>query len=283
MPGRPSGRRRAQRRDLTIIPWGNLLIFRHSSGYGRLATALLITGPRRFRCADSTRRVKGGLKPAGSKGTQCERRTTPQQRKRNGRKMKRLFAVIMSVAVFGALAPTVDAQSACPEVEQAKEMFSKVAKAQNVQAPRTLAGARQDQQAPRSQDVQAPRSLAGARSQDVQAPRGQETQAPRGQDVQAPRGQDVAAARGQETQAPRGQDTQAPRGQDVQAPRGQDTQAPRGQDVQAPRSGQSAGQAIQAPHSSDAAKLIREAEAACKAGKMAEAKAKAQAAMKMLK
>src|SRR5436309_1738252 len=206
---------------------------------------------------------------AGRKGVEAgwlgrnhseERRTTPQQRKRNGRKMKRLFAVIMSVAVFGALAPTVDAQSGCPEVEQAKEMFSKVAKAQDVQAPRTLAGARQDQQAPRSQDVQAPRSLAGARSQDVQAPRGQEGQAPPGK-----------------------QDVQAPRGQDVQAPRGQDTQAPRGQDVQAPRSGQSAGQAIQAPHSSDAAKLIREAEAACKAGKMAEAKAKAQAAMKMLK
>src|SRR5712691_1706763 len=110
--------------------------------------------------------------------------------------MKRFFAVIMSVAVFGALAPTVDAQSACPEVEQAKEMFSKVAKAQDVQAPRTLAGARQDQQAPRGQDVQAPRG------QETQAPRGQETQAPRGQDTQAPRGQD--------TQAPRGQDTQAP-------------------------------------------------------------------------
>ena len=141
--------------------------------------------------------------------------------------MKRLFAVIMSVAVFGALAPTVDAQSACPEVEQAKEMFSKVAKAQDVQAPRTLAGARQDQQAPRSQDVQAPRSLAGARSQDVQAPRGQ--------------------------------------------------------DVQAPRGGQGAGQNVQAPHGSDAGKLIREAEAACKAGKTTEAKAKAEAAINMLK
>src|SRR5881396_3159603 len=126
---------------------------------------------------------------AGRKGVEAgwlgrnhseERRTTPQQRKRNGRKMKRLFAVIMSVAVFGALAPTVDAQSACPEVEQAKEMFSKVAKAQDVQAPRG-----QDVQAPRGQDVQAPRG------QDVQAPRGQDVQAPRGQDVQAPRGQDV--------------------------------------------------------------------------------------------
>ena len=122
--------------------------------------------------------------------------------------MKRLFAAIMSAAVFGALAPAVDAQSSCPsEVQQAKEMFAKVAKAQDVQAPRTLAGARQDTQAPRSQDVQAPRSLAGARSQDVQAPRGQETQAPRGQETQAPRGkQDVQAPRGQETQAPRGQE-----------------------------------------------------------------------------
>ena len=158
--------------------------------------------------------------------------------------MKRLFAAIMSAAVFGALAPAVDAQSSCPsEVQQAKEMFAKVAKAQDVQAPRTLAGARQDTQAPRSQDVQAPRSLAGARSQDVQAPRGQETQ----------------------------------------APRGQETQAPRGQDVQAPRSGQGAGQAVQAPRGGDASKLIHEAEAACKAGNMAEAKVKAEAAIKILK
>ena len=174
--------------------------------------------------------------------------------------MKRFFAAIMSVAVFGALAPAVEAQSSCPEVEQAKAMFSKVAKAQDVQAPRSLAGARQDQQAPRSQDIQAPRSLAGARGQDVQAPRGQDTQAPRGQDTQAPRGK-----------------------QDVQAPRGQDTQAPRGQDVQAPRSAQAAGQGVQAPRGSDVGNLIREAEAACKAGNMAEAKAKAEAAMKILK
>src|SRR3989338_8915882 len=95
--------------------------------------------------------------------------------------MKRLFATIMSVAVFGALAPTVDAQSACPpEVAQAKQLVSKIAKGQDVQAPRSLAGAR------------------------VEAPRGQDTQAPRGQDTQAPRGK-------QDMQAPRGQDTQAPR------------------------------------------------------------------------
>ena len=165
--------------------------------------------------------------------------------------MKRLFAAIMSVAVIGALAPTVDAQSACPsEVQQAKEMFAKVAKAPEVQAPRTLAGARQDTQvqSPRGkEDVQAPRSLAGARTQiDVQSPRGKE-------DVQSPRGK-----------------------QDVQAPRGK-------QDVQAPRSDQGAGQAVQAPRGSDAAKLIHEAEAACKAGNMAEAKAKAEAALRILK
>src|SRR5947207_13918103 len=165
--------------------------------------------------------------------------------------MKRFFAAIVSVAVLGALAPTVDAQSSCPsEVQQAKEMFAKVAKAPEVQAPRTLAGARQDTQvqSPRGkEDVQAPRSLAGARTQlDVQAPRGKE-------DVQSPRGK-----------------------QDVQAPRGK-------QDVQAPRSDQGAGQAVQAPRGSDAAKLIHEAEAACKAGNMAEAKAKAEAALRILK
>src|SRR5256885_14750073 len=143
-----------------------------------------------------------------------------QQTEGNARMIKRFLAVVMSFAMFGVLAPVADAQSSCPaEVAQARDMFSKVAKAQDVQAPRSLAGARgQDTQAPRSQDVQAPRSLAGARGQD--------TQAPRSQDVQAPRS--LAGARGQDTQAPRGQDTQAPRGQDTQAPRGQDTQAPHG-------------------------------------------------------
>ena len=210
--------------------------------------------------------------------------------------MKRFFAAIVSVAVLGALAPTVDAQSSCPsEVQQAKEMFAKVAKAPEVQAPRTLAGARQDTQvqSPRGkEDVQAPRSLAGARTQiDVQSPRGKEdVQSPRGkQDVQAPRGkEDVQSPRGkQDVQSPRGkEDVQSPRGkEDVQSPRGkQDVQAPRGkQDVQAPRSDHGAGQAVQAPRGSDAAKLIHEAEAACKAGNMAEAKAKAEAALRILK
>ena len=102
--------------------------------------------------------------------------------------------------------------------------------------------------------VSAPRSLAGARASANEAPRGQDVQAPRGQDVQAPRGQDV------------------------QAPRGQDVQAPRGQDVQAPRS-----LAGSKATSSKAFNLVKEAEAACAKGDMATAKAKAEAALAVMK
>src|SRR5262249_13616179 len=97
--------------------------------------------------------------------------------------MKRFLAAIMSVAVVATVAPVVDAQTQCPvEVSQAQAMLKKVqvSKSQDVQAPRSLAGSRQDIQAPRAgqdiqaprsgQDIQAPRSLAGSR-QDVQAPR----------------------------------------------------------------------------------------------------------------
>jgi hypothetical protein len=67
----------------------------------------------------------------------------------------------------------------------------------------------------------------------------------------------------------------------VQAPRGQDVQAPRGQDVQAPRS--LAGAKPAGGSLSKASSLIKEAEAACKTGDMATAKAKAEAAMDALK
>ncbi len=137
--------------------------------------------------------------------------------------MKRFFAAIMSVAVIAALAPVAGAQSQCPaEVGQAQAMLQKAAKPQ--------------QQAARGQDVQAPRSLAGARSST--------------QDVQAPRSST----------------------QDVQAPRSST------QDVQAPRTlaGAKSG-------SGDAAKLVREAEAACKAGNMDSAKAKAVEAIGLMK
>src|SRR5206468_8957449 len=121
--------------------------------------------------------------------------------------MKKLMAAatVVSVAFVSAFVPMADAQSACPpEVTKAKEMLAQktVAKGQDIQAPRSLAGARQEVQAPRGQEVQAPRG------QEVQAPRGQAQQAPRGQEVQAPRS--LAGAR-QEVQAPRGQEVQAPR------------------------------------------------------------------------
>src|SRR6266516_2200241 len=166
--------------------------------------------------------------------------------------MKKLMAAatVVSVAFFSAFVPMADAQSACPpEVTKAKEMLAQksVAKGQDIQAPRTLAGARQE----------------------VQAPRTTTQQAPRGQEVQAPRS--LAGAR---------QEVQAPRGQEVQAPRGQEVQAPRGQEVQAPRT--MAG-AKQPAGMSKASSLVSEAEAACKAGDMKTAKAKAEAAISAMK
>ena len=158
--------------------------------------------------------------------------------------MKRLFAVLMSSFAIATFATaTVEAQTQCPP---------EVAKAKEQLNTRSA----------KADAVSAPRSLAGARASANEAPRGQDVQAPRGQDVQAPRGQDV----------------QAPRGQDVQAPRGQDVQAPRGQDVQAPRS-----LAGSKATSSKAFNLVKEAEAACAKGDMATAKAKAEAALAVMK
>src|SRR5204863_95761 len=155
--------------------------------------------------------------------------TTTYTRKENAMKKLMAAATVVSVAFFSAFVPMADAQSACPpEVTKAKEMLAQksVAKGQDIQAPRTLAGARQ------------------------------------------------------EVQAPRGQEVQAPRGQEVQAPRGQEVQAPRGQEVQAPRT--MAG-AKQPAGMSKASSLVSEAEAACKAGDMKTAKAKAEAAISAMK
>ena len=106
--------------------------------------------------------------------------------------MKKLFAGAVSIAVLLSLSPALShAQSKCPaEVAQAKEMLSKSKKVasvkpEDIQAPRTMAGARQEVAAPReNQNVQSPRG-----NQDVQSPRGnQNVQSPRGnQDVQSPR------------------------------------------------------------------------------------------------
>ena len=171
--------------------------------------------------------------------------------------MKRFLATIMSVAVVAAFSPMASAQTACPpEVAKAKAMLSQKS---TTQAPRTLAGARtqQDPQAARGQDVQAPRSLAGARSQ-------MDPQAARGENPQAARGENPQAARGENPQAARGENPQAPRGQDVQTARGSSAAKPSG-DV------------------NKASGLIKEAEAACKAGDVKSAKEKADAAISILK
>ena len=182
--------------------------------------------------------------------------------------MKKLFVAVLSVAVATSLSPALtSAQStSCPaEVGQAKEMLAKKQTASI-----------------NSQDVQAPRSLAGARSnQDIQSPRGnQDVQSPRGnQDVQAPRS--LAGARQNDS-------VQSPRGnQDVQSPRGnQNVQSPRGnQNVQSPRSSTGTTASTQAPRAdiSKAASLVKDAEAACKSGNMTVASDKAKAAIELLK
>jgi len=98
--------------------------------------------------------------------------------------MKRVLAGLMSAFAIATFATaTVEAQTAScpPEVAKAKEQLSmRTAKADTVQAPRSLAGARQIE-SPRGQDIQSPRG------QDIQSPRGQDIQSPRGQDVQSPR------------------------------------------------------------------------------------------------
>ena|SRR5437773_2287534 len=90
--------------------------------------------------------------------------------------MKRVLAGLMSAFAIATFATaTVEAQTAScpPEVAKAKEQLSmRTAKADTVQAPRSLAGARQ---------IESPRG------QDIQSPRGQDIQSPRGQDVQSPR------------------------------------------------------------------------------------------------
>jgi len=153
--------------------------------------------------------------------------------------MKTLFAGVLGAAVILCSLPAVGwPQSTCPaELDQAKDMLSR--KRASV----------------KPEDVQAPRAMAGAR-------------------------QNVGAARGN-------QDVQAPRGnQDVQAPRyNEGVQAPRGnQDVQAPRAKAGARSQAQAAPSSltKAASLVKESEAACKAGNMALASKKAKSAMALL-
>ena len=118
--------------------------------------------------------------------------------------VKRCLVVMLGFSLAVPALPDFGmAQTACPpEVEQAKEMLSQkqsaAVKPEDVQAPRSMAGARQDIQSPRgNQDVQSPRG-----NQDVQSPRGnQDVQSPRGnQDVQSPR---AGAGTTASTQAPK--------------------------------------------------------------------------------
>src|SRR5262252_4859856 len=174
--------------------------------------------------------------------------------------MKKVLAAVVSATFLVSFSPVMgSAETACPEVDAAKAMLK---------------------QQTAASDVKAPRSLAGARSQDIQAPRSQDVQAPRSQDVQAPRSQNVQAARSQDVQAPRSQDAQAPRSQVVQAPRSQDVQAPRTQDG---KSGSGQIAARSSDNMKKATALVKEAEAACKAGKKDMAAEKAKAAMEIIK
>jgi len=104
--------------------------------------------------------------------------------------MKRAISVAVVLLGLSFAGIARGAEPYPPELAQAKTAL-KSAQASLKQQPKTA----------RNQEVQAPRSQAGARSQDVQAPRSQDVQAPRSQDVQAPRSQDVQAPRSQAARA----------------------------------------------------------------------------------
>src|SRR5207247_10548405 len=91
---------------------------------------------------------------------------------------------VMAVAFGRAAGPAATgARSCAPERAEAKKALERgTATAQSAsELPRTLAGARDEIQAPRGQEIQSPRG------QDIQSPRGQEIQSPRGHDIQSPR------------------------------------------------------------------------------------------------
>src|SRR5258708_29144931 len=123
-------------------------------------------------------------------------RKSETQSERTETTMRKFLAATMSVVTVFSLSATVGmAQTtSCPEVASAKAMLTQTAKSQDVQAPRSLAGARQDVQAPRSQDIQSPRS------QDVQAPRSPASPAP---GRPAPRAPGTPGPPGPEVQSPR--------------------------------------------------------------------------------
>src|SRR5258707_13834795 len=163
---------------------------------------------------------RGPRGPRG--GARVETRSDVKTQSERMDSMKKVLASVLSVVTMVSLSATAGmAQTSCPpEVASAKAMLTQTAKSQDVQAPRSLAGPRQDVQAPRSQDIQSPRG------QDVQAPRGQDVQSPRSQDVQSPPSQDIHAPRTQDIQPPRRQETQTPATQATQSPRTQEPRTP---------------------------------------------------------
>jgi hypothetical protein len=93
--------------------------------------------------------------------------------------MRPLVVVTLGFGLALLAAPTSGrAAGACPpELAQAKAALTSA-----------QASVKKSSKVAKAQDVQAPRSQAGARSQEVQAPRGQqEILAPRTQEIQAPR------------------------------------------------------------------------------------------------
>ncbi|MBI4561698.1 MAG: hypothetical protein HY724_06595, partial [Candidatus Rokubacteria bacterium] len=88
--------------------------------------------------------------------------------------MNKWFVMLLSLFLVVAFYPAVSQAAApCPEVETAKDMLKKrqVAMTERVEAPRALAGAKQERiEAPRTQErVEAPR----AAQQRIEAPRAQ--------------------------------------------------------------------------------------------------------------
>jgi hypothetical protein len=297
---------------------------------------------RRERGVGGLAQREAGSDPAKGKGsTETDPNHTGERDKNHMRKFLTTLTIF-----FLFVAPVVaEAAASCPaEVQSAKDMLKKqTAKADESQAPRSLAGARSESNAPRSREANAPRvggesaaprsggesaaprsreanaprvggesaaprsggESAAPRSREANAPRvggesaaprsGGESAAPRSREANAPRvggesaaprvQQDapqaprtLAGARTQESNAPRGQEANAPRTREANAPRvGGESAAPRGQDSAAPRTTASA------PQISKARTLVKEAEAACKAGDMTKATQKAKAAMELMK
>src|SRR5258707_5935605 len=101
---------------------------------------------------------RGPRGPRG--GVRVETRSGVKAQSERTDSMKKVLASVLSVVTMVSLSATAGmAQTSCPpEVASAKAMLTQTAKSQDVQAPRSLAGARPDVQAPPQPGIQsAPR------------------------------------------------------------------------------------------------------------------------------